>query len=181
MSDWSAPNIIDILLELIGGIHKSWPKNGQLSATVLSVKYIILHKICLTNWTPLFHGFDVSPPLENLLFQLGTGVHFVFGTVVYDQLMRHANSFAVKLPIYLMRLICGLLVSQHPKILTSKHVDCLCPHLLDFNFSLYKSNHVTDLCILDAEIDGVSSSDKVMIDDIPSRNMSLIWKTLKRA
>lgn len=96
--------------------------------------------------------------------------------------MRHFDSFSVKLPITFPLLISGLLVSQHSGICTNKNVAGSSPHLLDFNFGMYKSNHVTDLCIPDAEMnDGVPASDEVELGDIPTRHRSLIWKTLKKA
>lgn len=137
MSDWSAPNISDILLALTGGINKYWPRKGQLSVTMLRVKYAILPKIGLANWTPSSHSSRVSPSLENLLFQLGTGVHVDFETFIYDQIVRHANSITVKPHISFPHLISGLLVSQHLKILTSKDVASPSLHLLDVSTSTY--------------------------------------------
>lgn len=77
-SSWKTPSINDIVLELNGGIHNSWSRKGQLSAYVLSVKYVILCKIGLANWIPSSHGSNVSLQLSQLLFQLGTGVYVDF-------------------------------------------------------------------------------------------------------
>lgn len=68
-----------------------------------------------------------------------------FETVIYEHIMRHAFSFAVQLSISFPRLICGLLFHQHPDNLSGKDKPGLSPNLLDFNFSLYKINHVADL------------------------------------
>lgn len=98
--DWSAYSISDAVLESTGVTHKSWPRKGQLSAVVLSVNYDILHKIgLLANLMISSHGFGVSPQLTNLIFQLGVGTQVDFEAVIYEQIMRHANSFAIKLPI----------------------------------------------------------------------------------
>lgn len=115
-----APSINEIVLELTGGIHNSWPRKGQLSASMLSVKYAILHMIGLTNWIPSIHESIVSPQLAHLLFQLGTEVYVDFGSFIYEQIMRHTDSFAIKLLISFLRLICGLLLSQHLEIVTDK-------------------------------------------------------------
>lgn len=72
-------------------------------------------------------------------------------------------------------------MSQHPDILTSKDIVGPSLHLLDFNFSLYNSNHVANVCAPVYESDGTPKCDEILIDDILLRNMSLIWKTLKMA
>lgn len=64
-------------------------------SSVLSVKYVILHKIGLGNWLSSSHGSGVSPPVAQLIFQLGTSVHIDFGTVIYEQILRHVDSFVV--------------------------------------------------------------------------------------
>lgn len=104
-----------------------------------------------------------------------------FGTVIYDQIMRHVDSFVVQLSIFFPCLICGFLVSQNLNILTSKDAVGHFSNLLDFNFNFYNSNHVADLCAPKAEFEDAPAGDEVVMNDIHSRNRSLIWKTLKKA
>ncbi|KAL5153506.1 hypothetical protein HKD37_19G053036 [Glycine soja] len=76
-----------------------WPKKGKLSAGKLSVKYAILHRIGAANWVPTNHTSTVATGLGKFLYAVGTKSKFNFGNYVFDQTVKHSESFAVKLPI----------------------------------------------------------------------------------
>ncbi|XP_050891247.1 uncharacterized protein LOC127096738 [Lathyrus oleraceus] len=42
---------------------KEWPRKGKLSASALSVKYVVLHKIGVTNWVPTNHNSNIATGL----------------------------------------------------------------------------------------------------------------------
>lgn len=88
-----------IVDELLGCDDKVWPKNGLFPLTYLSAKYYVLYKIGISNWTLSSHGFGVTPALANLLYQMGTHASFDFGEFILDHLVKHAESYIVKLLI----------------------------------------------------------------------------------
>ncbi|XP_058750178.1 uncharacterized protein LOC131623191 [Vicia villosa] len=59
--------------EITAGQVKTWPVKGKLTASKLSVKYAILHKIGAANWVPTQHKSTISAIL-------GTHVHDVVTT-----------------------------------------------------------------------------------------------------
>lgn len=64
-------------------IHDDWSSKGLLIASNLNVKYVILFKIGIPNWTPSSHGSSITPSLARLLYQIGTKVAFDFGEYVF--------------------------------------------------------------------------------------------------
>ncbi|MCH81024.1 envelope-like protein, partial [Trifolium medium] len=49
------------------------------------------------NWAPTNHGFGITPMLAKMIFQIGTKRKINFGEHVFNQTMKHANTFAIKL------------------------------------------------------------------------------------
>ncbi|KAH1249875.1 hypothetical protein GmHk_05G013147 [Glycine max] len=72
-----------------------WPKKGKLSAGKLSVKYAILHRIGTANWVPTNHTSTVATGLGKFLYAVGTKSKFNFGNYIFDQTVKHSESFAV--------------------------------------------------------------------------------------
>lgn len=101
-----------IVNELSSRDDKEWPKNGLLPSAYLSAKYSILYRIEIDNLTPSSHGSGVTFDLTNLLYHICTRSSFIFGEFFFDQLVKHAKSYVVKLPIGFPSLIIGILLSQ---------------------------------------------------------------------
>ncbi|XP_058749928.1 uncharacterized protein LOC131622901 [Vicia villosa] len=59
---------------------RSWPFKGKLSASNLSMKYAMLHKIGAANWVPTNHKFTVSTILGRIIYAVGTKAKFDYGT-----------------------------------------------------------------------------------------------------
>ena len=59
--------------------------------------------------------------------------------------MKHAKSFAVKLPIGFPSLITGILLKQNKNILRSTDVAGKRPGVLNFSHKLFEGKHVRDL------------------------------------
>lgn len=57
------PSPEELALKLSGETIKVWPTDGQFPAIKLSVKYVILHKIGITNWYPSTHFATISTSL----------------------------------------------------------------------------------------------------------------------
>ncbi|KAH1249745.1 hypothetical protein GmHk_05G013041 [Glycine max] len=122
-----------------------WPKKGKLSAGKLSVKYAILHRIGAANWVPTNHTSTVATGLGKFLYAVGTKSKFNFGNYIFDQTVKHSESFAVKLPIAFPTVLCGIMLSQHPNILNytdsvMKRESPLSPH-----YKLFEGTHVPDI------------------------------------
>jgi hypothetical protein len=76
-----------------------WPVKGKLSSSNLGVKYVVHHRIGVANWVPTNHTSTIATGLGKFIYFVGTKKKFYFGSFVFDQTMKHAQSFAVKLPI----------------------------------------------------------------------------------
>ncbi|KAL5124521.1 hypothetical protein HKD37_02G004904 [Glycine soja] len=122
-----------------------WPKKGKLSAGKLSVKYAILHRIGAANWVPTNHTSTVATGLGKFLYAVGTKSKFNFGNYIFDQTVKHSESFAVKLPIAFPTVLCGIMLSQHPNI--SNYTDSVKKResALSLHYKLFEGTHVPDI------------------------------------
>ncbi|XP_058760262.1 uncharacterized protein LOC131633579 [Vicia villosa] len=102
------------------GKVKKWPIKSKLSASLLTVKYALLHKIGASNWVPTNHTSTIAVGLGRFIYAIGTKTVFDYGTYIFDQTMRHAGTSATKLPISFPSLICGIILKQYPGILKAK-------------------------------------------------------------
>ncbi|XP_057444352.1 uncharacterized protein LOC130736550 [Lotus japonicus] len=101
---------------LTGGLVKKWHKQGLLPSAKLSAKFAVLNKIGAANWVATHHTSGVTPQLAKMIYLIGTKSKFDFGTHVFEQTIKHAESYAVKLPIMFPTLLTELIVHQHPDI-----------------------------------------------------------------
>ncbi|XP_057444035.1 uncharacterized protein LOC130736207 [Lotus japonicus] len=95
---------------------KKWPKKGLLPSRKSTIKYSVLNKIGAANWVATNHTYGVTPQLARLIFFVGTRAKFDFGNHVFEQTIKHAGSFVVKLPITFPCLLTKLVRQQHPDI-----------------------------------------------------------------
>ncbi|XP_057432218.1 uncharacterized protein LOC130724971 [Lotus japonicus] len=147
-----------ITKELTAGQTMVWPAKGLLSSTYLSVKYAILNRIGAANWAPTTHSSDVSSGLAKLIYLVGTQTQFDFGEYVFAQTMKHAETFAVRLPIGFPCLICGIILSQHPQILLDDEVPSKKASLLTIDSRLLAGAHVSDVADLAEMTQGEGTS-----------------------
>ncbi|KAL5172479.1 hypothetical protein HKD37_16G045227 [Glycine soja] len=122
-----------------------WPKKGKLSAGKLSVKYAILHRIGAANWVPTNHTSTVATGLGKFLYAIGTKSKFNFGNYIFDQTVKHSESFAVKLPIAFPTILCGIMLSQHPNILNYTDSVMKRESPLSLHYKLFEGTHVPDI------------------------------------
>ncbi|KAL5148847.1 hypothetical protein HKD37_13G035816 [Glycine soja] len=122
-----------------------WPKKGKLSAGKLSVKYAILHRIGAANWVPTNHTSTVATSLGKFLYAVGTKSKFNFGNYIFDQTVKHSESFAVKLPIAFPTVLCGIMLSQHPNILNYTDSVMKRESPLSLHYKLFEGTHVPDI------------------------------------
>ncbi|XP_050876854.1 uncharacterized protein LOC127080583 [Lathyrus oleraceus] len=124
---------------------KEWPRKGKLSASYLSVKYAVLHRIGAANWVPTNHTSKIATRLGKLICIVGTKKEFHIGSYVFDQTMKHAPSFVVKMLITFPSLICGVILSQHPSIFLSYDSVCKRDPPLSLYYRLFTRKHVPDI------------------------------------
>ncbi|KAH1215098.1 hypothetical protein GmHk_13G036329 [Glycine max] len=122
-----------------------WPKKGKLSAGKLGVKYAILHRIGAANWVPTNHTSTVATGLGKFLYVVGTKSKFNFGNYIFDQTVKHSESFAVKLPIAFPTVLCGIMLSQHPNILNNIDSVMKRESALSLHYKLFEGTHVPDI------------------------------------
>ncbi|XP_057432480.1 uncharacterized protein LOC130725252 [Lotus japonicus] len=78
--------------ELTAGQVKKWPAKKLLSTGLLSVKYAILNMIGVVNWIPSHHTSAVSAMLAKLIYRIGTEIPYDFGSLVFAQTLKHAET-----------------------------------------------------------------------------------------
>ena len=105
---------------ITGGTVKSWPIKGQLPGSTLTTKYAVMHKMALVNLMPTSNSTNVSEAVGKLLFVLGSDKKLDFGQIIFDQIIDHAQTFVVLKPIGFPRLICSIILNQHPDMLCAR-------------------------------------------------------------
>ncbi|XP_050896721.1 uncharacterized protein LOC127103510 [Lathyrus oleraceus] len=129
---------------------KVWPFKKDLPAGKLTIKYAILHKIGATNWVPTNHISTIANTLGRFIFVVGTKMKFDYGRYMFDQIIKHATTNAVKLPIAFPSIICGIILNQHPGILFSNDLPSRRKPSLSMHYKLFEGNHVEDIVMTSA-------------------------------
>ncbi|XP_050918943.1 uncharacterized protein LOC127136430 [Lathyrus oleraceus] len=124
---------------------KEWPRKGKLSASALSVKYVVLHRIGSANWVPTNHTSNIATRLGNFIYIVGTKSNFDFGSYFFDQTIKHDASYAVKMPIAFPSLVYGVIMSQHPSILINSNSTCKRDPPLSLHYKLFTGKHVPNI------------------------------------
>ncbi|XP_050896231.1 uncharacterized protein LOC127102965 [Lathyrus oleraceus] len=129
---------------------KVWPFKKHLPAGKLTIKYVILHKIRAANWVPTNHISTISNTLGRFIFAVGTKVKFDYGRYMFDQIIKHATTTAVELPIAFPSMICGIILNQHPGILCSNNLPSRRKPALSVHYKLFEGSHVEDIVMTSA-------------------------------
>src|ERR1051325_7830231 len=137
---------------------KHWPLKGKLSASKLSVKFAILHKIGAANWVPTNHKSTISIGLGRFIFAVGTKAKFDYGSYIFYQILKHADSYAIKGPIAFPSLLCGIITDQYPDILVDRDLVCKRATALGFHYKLFQGKHVPDIVMTSAETSNVKAN-----------------------
>ncbi|GAA0173480.1 hypothetical protein LIER_27087 [Lithospermum erythrorhizon] len=135
-----------LVKEFILNLSKSseWPKGG-LKAASLSRKDVVLRKVAVVNWLPTLHSASLTETMASLLSHIGTKGEFNISRFMFDQVVKHLDSHAVALAIGYPRMICGVLLNQHPKIVKKDNVRGEAPKKLLITVKLLKGTHVSDI------------------------------------
>ncbi|XP_058758616.1 uncharacterized protein LOC131631861 [Vicia villosa] len=128
---------------ITGGKVKKWLIKSKLSASLLNVRYALLHKIGAANWVLTNHTSTIVVDLGRFIYVVGTKTKFDYGTYIFDQTMRHVGTSATKLPIAFPSLICGIILKQYPGILKAKDSVCKRESALSFHYKLLQRSDDT--------------------------------------
>ncbi|KAK2416467.1 hypothetical protein QL285_038861 [Trifolium repens] len=132
-------------LEVTNNQVKVWPVKGKVPSVMLSVKYVILNRIGTANWVPTTHTSDIATGLARFIYSVGTGTVFNYGYHIFDETVQHAKSWAVRMPIAYPSLICGIILAQHPTILTADDEVSKRESPLDFHPRFFEGKHAADI------------------------------------
>ncbi|KAK2363204.1 hypothetical protein QL285_088211 [Trifolium repens] len=135
----------EVTKEITGGQVNEWPKKGLLSTGTLSVKYAILNRIGAANWAPTNHGSGITPMLAKMIYLIGTKKKINFGDHVFNQTMKHADTYVVKLLIAFPCLITRMILRQYPNILYPDEAPTKKPQVRSFDYKLFAGTHVPDI------------------------------------
>lgn len=124
---------------------------GKLLASKLSVKYAMFQRIGATNWVLTNHTSTIAIGLGKFIFAVGTKTSFDFGTFIFEQTMKHAHSFAIKMPVAFPSLIYEIILNQNTNILVSSDVACKRKSPLSLHYKLFQGTHVTYIVITSGE------------------------------
>lgn len=141
---------------ITAGQVKEWPSRKHLSASKLTVKYAILHKIGSANWVPTNHISTISITLGRIIHAIGTKINYNFGKFVFDQTIKHASTNAVKLPIAFPSIICGIILSQQPGILSTSDIPSRRKTPISIHYKLFEGSHVNDVVMTSARTEPAS-------------------------
>lgn len=66
---------------------------------------------------------------------------------MFEQVIRHAGSEAIKLLITYSSLLCGVILKQYPDIVKEEGLTSymVAPRKISFNYKLFQSHHVADI------------------------------------
>ncbi|KAK2374222.1 hypothetical protein QL285_075199 [Trifolium repens] len=124
---------------------KVWPMKGKVPSCMLSVKYAVLNRIGTINWVPTTHSSTIATGLARLIYSVGTGTEVDYGTYIFDQTLQHGKSWAIRMPIAFPTLICGIILAQHPTILTADDEPCKRDSPISLHFELFEGDHAADI------------------------------------
>ncbi|XVE68338.1 hypothetical protein DITRI_Ditri09bG0060000 [Diplodiscus trichospermus] len=135
---------MDTVYQVLTGRHGvRWPQADFCYSSDFTMKYVVLHKIAISNWNPAKHTSKVYESLAQLLYKVGTGMPFDLGQHIFDIIMVYSesrNSFGT-LPF--PSLIYQLLMSQH-NIKTSRDKLTNPDNELRTSFGYLSGKHVKD-------------------------------------
>ncbi|XP_031131819.1 uncharacterized protein LOC116033202 [Ipomoea triloba] len=148
---------------ITGGTYSYWPaETNMLPAKSLTTKYVILHKLAMTNWMPNEHRGGLNFLMATLIYKIGKGIPVDLGDIIF----KHVASFIkpeskeskVKLPFPCT--IYGVLRSQGFKPEPNEPMEA--PQVRTIDARLKQGSHVLDIFLEHA-----SSSAPALNLDVP--------------
>ncbi|KAK2426461.1 hypothetical protein QL285_025129 [Trifolium repens] len=126
---------------------KVWPLKGKVPSVMLSIKYAILNRIGAVNWVPTSHTSTIATGLAKFIYAIGTGANVDYGSLIFDQIVEHGKSWAIKLAVSFPTLICEIILDQHPNILVPEDVPCKRESPMTLSYKLFEGKHAADITV----------------------------------
>jgi hypothetical protein len=123
----------------------------------------VLNRIGTIKWVPTTHSSHIATGLARFIYSVGTRTDVDYGFYIFDQTMQHGKSWALRMPIAFPSLMCGIILSQHPNILTANDEPCKRESHLSLHFKLFEGNHAADIAGLSRKVTPSTMSRKEMI------------------
>lgn len=151
------PNIQDIdvfndlgelVKEITGGRLLKWFAYPKLLFAALTSLYIVLHKLCVTNWLSSSNTSIVTQPQAKILFQIGTGFSFSFGKWVFDSVTSFVESTAESWSFPFPYLVYSFLSSHEVEKLEAERFSKL-PKPIDIAKKVLRGDRIIDLPLQD--------------------------------
>jgi hypothetical protein len=95
------------------------------------------------------HLYNLKCPWKVHL-AIGTKLKFDYGRFMFEQIVKHASTNAVKLPIAFPSMICGIILSQHPGILSTNDLPSRRKPPLSVHYKLFEVRHVEEIVMTSA-------------------------------
>jgi len=142
---------------------KKSPIKGNLLYSKLSIKYALFE---VANWVPTNHTSIIANGLGKFIYVIDTNTKFDFGSYVFEQTMKHANTFAVKMLIAFPSLICGIILNQHPRILVSDDVASKRESPLSLHYKPFTWKHVPDIVMTSGKEIASTTSKEGIVEEL---------------
>lgn len=133
------------------------------------MKYSIMNRIDSSNWAPTNHSLSITPTFAKLVYQIETKYTLNFGEYVFNQTMKHADSYIVKLQITFPCLITRIILKQHPQVFHAEEMRNKKSLPLTLDKKLFVETHIPNIMVKhrDQTIGGSSSPvSKATIKDV---------------
>lgn len=122
------------------------------------MKYDALHRIEATNWIPTNNTSTIATSLDKFIYIVGTQTKFDFGSYVFEQTLKHASTFVVKMPIVFPSLICTIILSHHHGILINYDAPSKRESLLSLYYRLFVGTYVPNIVMTSGKETASSTS-----------------------
>ncbi|WJX91343.1 hypothetical protein P8452_73133 [Trifolium repens] len=126
---------------------KVWPLKGKVPSAMLSIKYAILNRIGAANWVPTTHSSTIATNLAKFVYAVGTGANVDYGALIFDQIVEHGKSWAIKLVIGFPTLTSDIILDQHPNILVPEDTPCKRESPMSLSYKLFEGKHAADVVL----------------------------------
>ena len=104
---------IDMVATKLLGIETKWPAKKVLKVFDLTLKYVGLHKVAMTNWWPTTHFPTVFEDFSCFLYDVGTGVKVNLCQIMFEFITDHKNGKKPGQRFPFPSLIYGALSTQN--------------------------------------------------------------------
>jgi hypothetical protein len=91
------------------------------------------------------HSSDVATGLGKFIYDVGSKSKMDFGTYIFEQTVKHAKTDVVRCPIVFPTLLCGIMLEQHPSLITVVDVPEKREPPLTLHPKLFSADHVPNI------------------------------------